>query len=120
MFFILNYIFNPDLPFEFDDNGNKISWLRSEARFKSDLDKGDIRIVKVNNGWTVHFKQRLPKGKKPRSIFLEDSILTECGTTSSGSSELLELFKKDVFSNPKPLGLIGHFIGFNLKDDDKT
>lgn len=103
---------------EFDENGNKISWLRSEARFHSDLDKGDVRIIKSGDNWTVHFKQRLPKGKKPRSIFLEDSILSEQGTTSSGSSALLELFKKDVFSNPKPLGLINHLIGFNLSEND--
>ena len=103
---------------EFDNNGNKISWLRSEARFISDLEKGDVRIVKNNGNWTVHFKQRLPKGKKPRSIFLADSIFTEHGTTSSGSSTMLDLFKKDVFSNPKPLGLIVHLLSFNLKKDD--
>ncbi|MFO4755239.1 site-specific DNA-methyltransferase [Vibrio cholerae] len=103
---------------ELDENNNKISWLRSEARFKSDLIKGDVRIVKINDSWTVHFKQRLPKGKKPRSVFLEDSILSECGTTSAGSAELLSLFKKDVFSNPKPVELISHFLSFNLGEDD--
>jgi adenine-specific DNA-methyltransferase len=104
---------------EFDELGNKISWLRSESRFHDDVKKGDIRFVQAESGqWSIHFKQRLPQGKKPRTVYLEDSVFDNYGTTSDGSSRILELFKKDVFSNPKPISLIQHLIGFSVSNDD--
>jgi adenine-specific DNA-methyltransferase len=103
---------------EYDDDGNKISWLRSEARFLDDLKIGDVRFVKNLSGWSIHFKQRLPDGKKPRSIFLEDSIWEDMGTTSNGSSDTLELFGKNVFSNPKPKSLIEHIMAFGVSGTD--
>lgn len=97
---------------EYDDYGNKISWLRSEDRFKKDVEEGEIRFVKKDDGWSIHFKQRLPKGKKPRSILIDK------GNTSSGSNELLELFGRNLFPNPKPIDLIEYFVSFLTKDDD--
>lgn len=103
---------------EKDELGNPISWLRSEARFYDDLKKGETRIISINGKWSVQFKQRIPEGKKPRTIYLEESILDNQGTTSTGSAEMLELFLKNVFSNPKPVELIKHFISFDTKGDD--
>ena len=103
---------------ENDEIGNPISWLRSEARFYEDLSKGETRIIKINDKWSVQFKQRLPQGKKPRTIFLEESIFENQGTTSDGSAEVLSLFQKNLFSNPKPLGLIKHVIAFDTKGND--
>lgn len=103
---------------QYDEMGNPISWLRSEPRFKEDLAKGDVRIIKIKDSWSVQFKQRLPEGKKPRSIFLEESIFGKQGTSADGSAEVLELFSKDVFDNPKPLGLIKHILSFNTEKDD--
>ena len=103
---------------EYDDLGNPISWLRSQTRFKDDLQKGEIRFLKINNKWSVQFKQRLPEGKKPRTIFLEDSIWDDVGTTSDGSEEVLNYFEKNVFNNPKPVELIKYIIGFNTKEKD--
>lgn len=71
---------------EKDENGEPISWLRSEKRFLSDLDEGEARIIKINGKWTVHFKQRQPKGYKPRSIMLD------YGTTSNGATEVKNIF----------------------------
>ena len=103
---------------QYDDLGNPISWLRSEPRFKEDLKIGDVRIVKIKDNWSVQFKQRLPEGKKPRTIFLEESIFENQGTTADGSSETLTLFGKNVFDNPKPTALIKHLISFNTSEDD--
>ena len=103
---------------QYDDLGNPISWLRSEPRFKEDLKIGDVRIVKIKDNWSVQFKQRLPEGKKPRTIFLEESIFENQGTTADGSSETLTLFGKNVFVNPKPTALIKHLISFNTSEDD--
>lgn len=103
---------------EYDDDGNAISWLRSKARFDADIKAGEIRIVKIGEKWSVQFKQRIPLGKTPRSIFTTDPVITNCGTTSSGASDVYEYFKKDVFSNPKPVDLILFLLGFGLTDDD--
>jgi len=104
---------------EYDDNGNKISWLRSQPRFESDIIKGDIRITQKDNGsWSVQFKQRLPKGKKPRSILINESLLDKSGTTSDGSEELLKLFGFHPFSNPKPTKLVSELINIIVFEND--
>lgn len=103
---------------EYDEDGNSISWLRSESRFLADKKIGEIRFVRSNeNKWSVQFKQRMPQGKKPRSI-IKNTIIDEHGTTSSGSKDIYEYFKKDVFSNPKPLDLLKFFIGFGANEDN--
>lgn len=103
---------------EFDELGNRISWLRSEERFMSDLNEGEVRFVQNKGIWNIHFKQRLPKGKKPRSIFLENSIWSELGTNSDGSNTIKGLFGKEVFSHPKPVGLIKQLLGFSCNTGD--
>ena len=103
---------------EKDEFGNPISWLRSEARFKEDIKNGEIRIIKISDKWSVQFKQRIPEGKKPRTIFLEESIFENQGTSGDGSNEVLQLFSKNLFSHPKPLNLIKHLLTFDTKDDD--
>jgi adenine-specific DNA-methyltransferase len=95
-----------------DENGEPISWLRSESRFLSDLEEGEVRIIKINNKWSVHFKQRQPEGYKPRSL------ITEYGTTSDGAAELKKIFNlTNAFSNPKPVNLIKYFIKFCSRKD---
>ncbi|WGE47333.1 site-specific DNA-methyltransferase [Actinobacillus equuli] len=97
---------------EFDNLGNPISWLRSKDRFLLDKENGEIKFVKTNDGWTVMFKQRLPEGKKPRSLLLEK------GTTSNGSEEILSMFNKHLFDNPKPLSLIKYLADIILRESD--
>ncbi len=104
---------------QYDDDGNAISWLRSEKRFYEDLKHGEVRIVPSSGGWSVQFKQRKPQGKKPRSIFTtETKLLDNMGTTSSGSDDVYDYYKKDVFSNPKPVALISYFLGFGTSTND--
>lgn len=102
---------------ENDTDGNPISWLRSKDRFLSDIKTGEIRIVKNKDNWSVQFKQRMPKGKKPRSIFKTESLVDAQGTTSDGANDVYKYFKKDVFSNPKPVKLLEFLLGFGLNDD---
>lgn len=103
---------------EYDEDGNPISWLRSKARFDSDIKTGEIRIVDVNGKWSVQFKQRIPLGKTPRSIFTTQTVISDKGTTSVGASDVYGYFKKDVFSNPKPVELIKFLCGFGLCEND--
>lgn len=97
---------------EKDENGEPISWLRSESRFLSDLEQGEVRIIKIKDNWTVHFKQRQPDGYKPRSL------MTEYGTTSDGAAELKRIFNKtNIFNNPKPVDLIKFLVKFSNKNN---
>ena len=103
---------------EYDEDGNAISWLRSKSRFDEDVKAGEVRIVKNGDKWSVQFKQRMPLGKTPRSIFTTETVISDQGTTSTGASDVYEYFKKDVFSNPKPVELIKFLLGFGLSDND--
>lgn len=96
---------------EKDENGEPISWLRSESRFLADLAIGETRIVKINGKWTVHFKQRQPEGYKPRSI------VSDYGTTSDGAADVKNIFNvTNIFSNPKPVSLLEFLIKFKQKN----
>ena len=103
---------------EYDEDGNAISWLRSKSRFDEDVKAGEVRIVKNGDKWSVQFKQRMPLGKTPRSIFTTETVISDQGTTSTGARDVYEYFKKDVFSNPKPVELIKFLLGFGLSDND--
>lgn len=103
---------------EYDEDGNAISWLRSKARFDSDIAAGEVRIIKIGEKWSVQFKQRIPLGKTPRSIFTTETVIDNRGTTSTGASDVYDYFKKDVFSNPKPVNLIRFLLGFGLSESD--
>lgn len=59
---------------EFDENGNRISWLRGKDRFKSDLEKGEIEFRKVGDKWKLYYKDRLKESKILRSISLSSAL----------------------------------------------
>ena len=97
---------------EFDQNNNPISWLRSKDRFLEDCKKGEIKFTKIEDKWSVMFKQRLPQGKKPRTI------LVDKGTSGAATDELLSLFKQNVFETPKPIKLIKYLIEIGANPND--
>jgi adenine-specific DNA-methyltransferase len=98
---------------EKDKNGNPLSWLRSEARFYSDLEKGEVRIIKVNDEWTVHFKQYASQGKKPRSV------LKDLSTNSDAKTLLFEIFgKQKIFDYSKPYDLISSLCSIITDEND--
>ena len=96
-----------------DRNGQPISWLRSEPRFKKDLEEGAARIIKVGDKWSVQFKQYMSEGKKPRSI------LTDLPTNADAKNEIMGLFNDPkAFDFPKPEGLIKFLIAIVTKPGD--
>ena len=104
---------------QYDSDGNAISWLRSEARFKLDKAAGEIKFEKQADGtWSIFFKQRMPMGKKPRSIFETTEVLSDYGTTSTGAEDSYQHFKRHVFSNPKPVRLLKFLMQFVLEKSD--
>lgn len=90
----------------FAPDGSELNghWFRSEERFKTDYEKGEIRILKKKNGsWSVQFKQREAEGKKPRSILNETEF-------KSSQEDLEKLNMANQFSFPKTSYLIKHLI----------
>ena len=104
---------------QYDKDGNAISWLRSESRFLRDKESGEIKFEKKDGeGWSVFFKQRMPKGKTPRSLIETVEIISDQGTTSDGTANVYDYFKKHVFSNPKPISLLTFLMQFGVCDGD--
>ncbi|MCD8105097.1 MAG: site-specific DNA-methyltransferase [Lachnospiraceae bacterium] len=87
-------------------DGTQLSgkWFRSQKRFEADLKKGDIRILRKQDGtWSVQFKQRLAKGKKMRSLLYENEF-------KSYSDDLNELGLGGTFTYPKTVYLIKYLL----------
>jgi len=87
-------------------DGTKLrgNWFRSESRFNEDLKKGEVKFLKKQNGeWSVQFKQRMPEGKKLRSILYDNRYV-------SNPDELASLGLKNIFSFPKPITLLHDLI----------
>ena len=87
-------------------DGTELSgkWFRSEKTFKQDLETGEVRFLKKDDGWSVQFKQRLADGKKLRTI-MEDSNLTD-NEYRSLSEELEAIVGCSLGHPPKPIALM--------------
>ncbi len=87
-------------------DGSKLTgnWFRAETRFKADLKKGDMRFKKKTNGtWSVQFKQRMPIGRKLRSLLTGNEF-------KSAPEELEQMSLPAKFDYPKPVSLIAHLL----------
>ncbi|MGV8893838.1 MAG: site-specific DNA-methyltransferase [Burkholderiaceae bacterium] len=101
------------------------TWKWEQARFLEALANGKVQIRKDRNGkWQVEYKiylyssdeegdqEKEEKTKVPRSLLLDVE------RNSEGKRQLRELFGVDnVFSNPKPIGLIRHLLSFGASHD---
>lgn len=83
-------------------------WFRSESTFKEDLEKGEVRFLKKENGWSVQFKQRLSDGKKLRTI-LEESDFTDKKFRSL-NQELEDIVGCNLGHPPKPVVLLSALV----------
>src|SRR3989344_1076550 len=97
-----------------DGKKMKGNFIMSKRKFDQDLKEGKIRFIKLKNGkWSIHFKQYLPLGKRPRSL-LPDNVV---GTNSSAKKQIENFFyDAKYFSNPKPVELVKYFIDIFNKD----
>lgn len=95
-------------------NGVEMSWRRSPENLEAT--KNEFIIIK--NGDTISFykKQRLDddikKGKKAKTLFYKPEY-----SSGNGTKEILKLFGKRIFDNPKPVQLIEDFIRIGTNDD---
>jgi adenine-specific DNA-methyltransferase len=77
----------------------KGKWFRSETTFKNDLENEEVKFLKKDNGeWSVQFKQRLPEGKKWRTLLYENEY-----KSSQLDLDELGIYVQDLY--PKPLFL---------------
>lgn len=95
----------------------KGKWFRGEARFKEDLKKGEVRIIKVSDGWSVQFKQRLSDGKKLRSILNEEDLTDK--KYRSLSEELEKIIGCSLGHPPKPVELLKTLIFSKSNNPDR-
>ena len=88
-------------------------WFRSEERFKKDLEEGEVRFLKKNDGsWSVQFKQRMAEGKKIRSILGENEF-------KSTPQDFQDIgLNNNVFSFPKPVFLLRYLVQSMVKNNE--
>lgn len=88
---------------ELDEYGQRISWLRSKARFESDLKNGEIEFRKVNGNWRLYYKDRIKETKILRSVSLSKDQGEEI-IENLNSETLKSLLTKHGASELKPFG----------------
>ena len=97
-------------------DGTKVDgyWIRSKKRIQQDIVSGEIKFEKINNKWSVQFKQRLnQKGQKLRSLLQQDRV----GGTIEGGRQINEIFNNDIFPYPKSSVMIKYLLeSFNCSN----
>lgn len=88
------------------------AWIYQESKFKELYEKGDVRIKKVGDNWSVQCKQRLNEAGQIMRSQLNDF------TNEQGTKEVVELLGRDIFSYAKPVGLIKYLINSVTKNGD--
>lgn len=83
-------------------------WFRAEKTFLADLETGEVRFLKKDEGWSVQFKQRAADGKKMRTI-LESEDYTDKSYRSL-NAELEEIIDTSIGHPPKPVKLLASLI----------
>ncbi len=90
-----------------DSNGVKRVWRQSKERFMEAVAKEDIRIKKGPRGYIVDLKDRIKKGRKPKTIWIDPSY----DASSHGTRILKNIFQKNnIFSYPKSKHLMKDII----------
>lgn len=83
-------------------------WFRAEKTFLADLETGEVRFLKKDDGWSVQFKQRAADGKKMRTI-LEEADFTDKSYRSL-NAELEDIIATSIGHPPKPVKLLSSLI----------
>ena len=107
----------PNLQYEIElPDGSKVfnQWKWQESRFLKAKEQDKIVFRKDGNDkWHVEYKkyQNL-SDRVPRSLLIDEE------RNSEGKKQLAEILgKSDVLNNPKPVGLIKHFLRFSTDPD---
>jgi len=91
----------------------KINSQKSIDTINEGLLKGNVRLIKSKNGWTLHHRVYMPIGQVLRSI------LTDVGTNKTAGDEIKQIFgNAKSFDYPKPEGLINKIFELTTKEGD--
>lgn len=114
-------IINPKTGEKYKPNkGN--SWKNEYTKFQKLLN--DNRIVFGMSGEAGPQRKRFlfeatERGTVSKSIWIEENTWLDIETTTNGTEQVSKLFNNlKVFSNPKPIGLIGKILELSIKEND--
>lgn len=98
------------------------NWRWSSSKVKWGINNGFIHIKKVNNTWSVYFKQYEKVDNEDNQItrtLSYQNLLTLDGANSArGTREVMDILNGKFFDYPKPLSLIKHIQQMILTADD--
>ncbi|MEO8711908.1 MAG: site-specific DNA-methyltransferase [Parafilimonas sp.] len=98
----------------------KRQWLWSKERTLEALKNDELEFMKDRDGnWTVHTKQYLKDEngnvREIKAFSVIDNVYTQHGT-----NEIIELFgNAQIFSFPKPTGLINQLLNIGIENEDE-
>jgi len=86
--------------FPIDSKGKKRVWRQTRPSLQKAIENGDMVVKNGRNGYTIYMKDRIKKGRKPKTIWINPKY-----DASSNGTVLLEkiLGKSKSFSYPKSL-----------------
>lgn len=97
-----------------DISGVQRVWRQSKERFTEAVKKGDIRVKVRNKGYSVDLKDRIKKGRKPKTIWVNPLY----DASSHGTRILKNIFKNNnTFSYPKSKHLVKDIIKITTDKD---
>lgn len=96
------------------EDGSEGRWRVSETTFASLKNNNLIEFVEIDNEWKVYKKIR--DGRVTQSTY--GTLLSDLGTSATGTSEIKKLFSAKTFDTPKPEKLIERIITMSTNIGD--
>jgi len=111
----------PNLVYPIYYNGHEIlpdkQWIWAKERLYKALENNEIVVNQNNNKFSVRFKQYLKDEDGKIRTGKPISILTS-PFNQDGTKEILSIFGKKMFNNPKPSELIKYLVSITINDND--
>ena len=100
--------------FPYKDDSTEGRWRIGKDTFLKLQKDNLIDIVKVDNEWKVYKKIR--DGRVTETVF--GTLLSEMGTSATGTAEIKKIYGSKTFDTPKPEKLIEHLIMLSTEEGD--
>lgn len=100
--------------YPYKDDGSEGRWRVGKDRYLQLKEENLIDIVKIDGQWKVYRKIR--DGRITETVF--GTLLSDMGTSATGTSEIKKLFGSKTFDTPKPEKLIEHLIMISTNEGD--
>lgn len=109
-------IFSPDgiEIYPYKDDGSEGRWRVGQNTFLKLKNDNLIDIVQIDGVWKVYKKIR--DGRVTQTVY--GTLLSEMGTSATGTAEIKKIFGSKTFDTPKPEKLIEHLLMLSTEQDD--